>query len=273
MVQEAPILFEKVDDHIGVITLNRPNTLNALCFDTLHQMKALFDQLSTDLDTRVLILTGAGKGFCAGADLKDALSDDSVWDEKRGPVQSDYLMQQAYANVASGLRKLPQPVIAAVNGVAAGAGFSLTLACDVRIAVPTAKFNCAFTSIGLGGGDVSSSYYLPKILGPSLAAELMYSGRFIEAEESLHQGLISRICEPNELMHSAVAMAKQFVNNTSPFGLRATKEVFNLSLEGLSLDQMLHIENRNQVLALQTSDFKNSVESWLNGEKFTYADK
>ncbi len=273
MTVESLVVFEKIDTHVGLLTLRRPQRLNALSFTAVKQLQALLDRLMDDIDTRVVILTGAGKGFCAGADLKAQVSgEQGAWDASKGRIQSDYLMQQAYASITAKLRRIPQPLIAAVNGVAAGAGFSLALACDVRIASPRARFNCAFTSIGLGGGDVGSSYFLPKILGSSLAAELMYSGRFIEADEALATGLVSRVCDDQSLLESAIEMARQFVTNTSPFGLRITKETINHVSEGMSLEQVLQLENRNQVMALQTADFSESVSAWTRNEKHVYTD-
>ena len=269
----SEISVQVLDEHVMTLTLNRPKRLNALSFAILNELNAFLDELAHNMDIRVLIICGSGRAFCAGADLKAVTSgEQGPWDARRGKIQSDYQMQRAYAGLISRLRVIPQPIIAAVNGPAIGAGFSIAMASDIRLASPAAEFNCAFTSIGLGGGDMGSSYFLPKLVGNSLAAELIYTGRTIDAEEALSHGILSRIVEADILLDSARELALEIIANTSPFGLRVSKETLNAVTEGLSLEQALALENRNQVLALQTEDFSASVSAWVDRRKYKYRD-
>ncbi len=267
------VTTEKPRPHIGVITLNRPERYNALSFEVLKDIHTALDDISKDLDTRVVIITGAGKGFCAGADLKDGFASGKKWNGDIGPTQDRYLMQQAFGSLPVKIRQIPQPVICAVNGPAAGGGFAIALASDLRICTTTAKFNAAFIRIGIGAADMAVSYFLPKAVGPALASELMYTGRFVEADEALRCGLVSRVVEPEKLMDTALGLAGEMVKHASPFGLRITKEALNLVQGGLSLDEAVHIENRNQVMALQTQDFMQAVSAWAQKKTPEYKDR
>jgi enoyl-CoA hydratase len=266
--------IERPRAHVAVVTLNRPDRLNALSFRLLRDLYAVLDELDTDLDTRVVIVTGAGAGFCAGFDLKAAAeAENGPWQPGLGPLQDQYRMQQAYGGLIARLRSIPQPLIAAVNGAAAGGGLSIALACDLRVAAPEAKFNCAFTKIGLGGGEMGTSYFLPKLLGSARAAELMYTGRMVQAREALEIGLVSRIVEGEQLLEAALELAQQMVESATPFGLRITKELLNQVYSGMSLDAVLHLENRNQVLATQTKDATAAMRAWARRQKPEYQDE
>jgi len=267
------VKVERPKPHVAVVTLDRPDRYNALSYAMIRDLARELDGLMTDLDSRVVILTGSGKGFCAGADLKaGATGENGLWEKGLGNIQEKYRMQQAYGDLILKLRRLPQPVIAAINGPAAGGGFSLALACDLRICTPGTKFNCAYTRLGIGGAEMASSYFLPKLIGPALASELMYTGRFVDADEALRIGLVSRIIEDSELLDSAHELASEMVRHASPFGLRITKEAINLVQGGLSLEEAVHIENRNQVLALQTQDFMTAVASWMQKKEPEFKD-
>jgi enoyl-CoA hydratase len=270
----SQIELDRPRPHIAVITMNRPERFNALSYQVTREFFAVLDELESDLDSRVVIVTGAGRGFCSGFDLKAAAGgENGPWQEGLGPLQDQYRMQQAYGDLIVRLRKIPQPLIAAVNGAAAGGGFSIALACDLRIAAPEAKFNCAFTKIGLGGGEMGSSYFLPKLLGSALAADLMYTGRMVHAPEALEIGLVSRLVERDQLMEVALEMAQLMVDSATPFGLRITKEVFDLVQSGMSLETAVHIENRNQVLGVQTKDAAAAMVAWAQAEKPKFRDE
>jgi enoyl-CoA hydratase len=260
--------------HIALLTLNRPERFNAISYQALRELYAVLDELESDLDTRVVIMTGAGRGFCSGFDLKAAAEgENGPWEEGLGEIQNQYRMQQAYGGLVVRLRKIPQPLIAAVNGAAAGGGLSVALACDLRIAAPEAKFNCAFTRIGLGGGEMGSSYFLPKLLGSAMAAELMYTGRMVSAEEALQIGLVSRVVEPDRLLETALELAQEMVDSATPFGLRITKEVIEQAQSGMSLEAVVQIENRNQVLAGRTKDASAAGLAWTSQQKPSYGDE
>jgi len=259
------------DGHIGLITLNRPDRLNALSHTMVRELLELFHQLDEDLDTRVVILTGEGRGFCAGADLKGG-DGEGAWDDTLGPIQSQYRLQRGYASLVVRLREIPQPVIAAVNGVAAGGGLCLALASDVRYASESARFNCAFVKLGLSGGELGTSYFLPRIVGASKAAELMYTGRLIDAQAALDADLVSKVVPDGEVVAAARELALEMLGN-APFALRMTKEVFNFGLCAPSLEHQIHVENRTQTINFFTDDFREGAMSFIEKRSPEYGDK
>ncbi len=262
------------EDGLGVLTLNRPEARNAVSFTMLRELRQVLDELDQDVKTRVVVLHGAGKGFCSGADIRggSGKKEDTVWEEGLGKVQMAARMQNAYGRVTQRLREIHQPLIAAVHGSAVGAGFSLAMTCDVRLASPSAKFAPSFIRIGITGGDMGSAFFLPKIVGPALAAEILFTGRDVSAEEALAIGLVNRIVEEEKLLEEAKEMGRAMIATASPFGMRLTKEMLNLSLSGASLETMLHVENRSQVLALQTGDFFEAVAAFMQKRPPKYRD-
>jgi enoyl-CoA hydratase len=264
------LLLEK-RGHIGIITLNRPHRLNALSHTLVRELHQLFNQLDEDLDTRVLIVTGAGRGFCAGADLKGG-DGETVWDESLGQIQSQYRLQEGYANLVIRMRQIPQPIIAAVNGPASGGGLCLALASDVRFAAESARFNCAFVKLGLSGCEMGSSYFLPRIVGASMAAELMYTGRLIDAKTALEIGLVSKVVADGQVLDAASELANEMVGN-APLALRMTKEVLNFGLCAPSLENQIHMENRTQTINFFTDDFREGAMSFLEKRKPNYQDQ
>ena len=246
---------------IGLLTLRRPEKLNAIDYPMLRELREFFDDHHRDLDCRVILITGEGRGFCAGLDLREEHPPGS-WHEGQGPVQELFTFQEDIADLVVKMRRCPQPLIACVNGPAAGGGLSIAVACDVRIGTPTAGFACAFLNLGLSGCDVGSSYHLPKIVGSALASDMIYSGRMVTAEEALEARLLMRIHPPEQLIDEGFAMAQRWVERSSPFGLRLSKEVLNESVTGISLENALKLENRSQVLAMQTEDSVEAKAAW-----------
>jgi enoyl-CoA hydratase len=255
------LVFER-SGPVGVLTMNRPERLNAIDHGMLRELRAFFDERHRDYETRIIIMTGAGRGFCAGLDLK-ASGTQGQWQPGVGPVQDIYTFQEDIADVVVKMRRCPQPLIAAVNGPATGGGLSFAIACDMRIGTAHARFACSFLNLGLGGADVGSSYFLPKIVGSAHAADMLYSGRLVDAEEALGMGLITKIVEPESLLPAAMKLAEGIVAKASPMGLRLTKEVLNETLTGISLENALKLENRNQILAGQTADSAEARSAWL----------
>lgn len=240
---------------IRVVTLNRPQRMNALSFLAFQELQRLSEQMADEDDVRVLILTGAGRGFCAGLDLDDAatLSGMTVAEFMRG--------QESWARSITSFRRLAKPVIAAVNGAAAGAGFSLALAADFRIAATTARFNAAFIRIGLTGGDCGSSWLLPRIVGLGHASEILLTGRFVDAEEAARIGLVNRVVPADQLMDAALDLADAIAGN-SPMGVRLTKQALQSNAAEPSLDVALEVENRNQALASRTEDMSEGLRAF-----------
>lgn len=241
--------------------MNRPERLNAIDHEMLRSLRRFFDERHRDYETRMIIVTGAGRGFCAGLDLK-ASGEQGQWQPGVGPVQDVYTFQEDIADLVVKMRRCPQPLIAAVNGAATGGGLSIAIASDMRIGTEMARFACSYLNLGLGGADVGSSYHLPKIVGAAHAADLLYSGRIIDAAEAKEMGLITRIVSHEELLPTALRMAEGIVAKASPLGLRLTKEVLNETVTGISLENALKLENRNQILASQTADAREARSAW-----------
>jgi enoyl-CoA hydratase len=246
---------------VTLLTLNRPERLNALSHGLLRRLDEILDSLLYDYTQRVVVLAGTGRGFCAGIDLK-AQADGTRWVEGVGDVQATYALQEAVGRVIVKLRRIPQPVIAAVRGVAAGGGLSLACAADLRIAEPDARFNPAFVKLGVSGGDMGSSWFLPRIVGYENAAEMLYTGEEIAADRALDMGLVSRIVPDGTAVEAAVALAADMCT-LAPFTTRATKSLLNLSREGASLEQMIEFENRTQIMMTMTDDFREATTAFL----------
>ncbi|MBI5948180.1 MAG: enoyl-CoA hydratase/isomerase family protein [Chloroflexi bacterium] len=246
---------------IGILTLNRPERLNAIDHQMLRELRAFFDERHRDYATRVIIITGAGRGFCAGLDLK-AGGEQGQWQAGVGPVQDSYTFQEDIADLVVKMRRCPQPIISCVNGAATGGGLSIAIASDIRIGTEMARFACSYVNLGLSGCDVGSSYHLPKIVGAAHAADMIYSGRIVDAPEAKEMGLITKILPQDELVPAAIAIAKQMIARSSPLGLRLSKEVLNETVTGISLENALKLENRNQILAGRTADSAEAISAW-----------
>ena len=215
---------------IGVLTLNRPDKLNAISLEFANELNTFFAELRRNLQTRVIIVRNEGQVFSAGIDLQDVgkVMEGATSESGLGKMQYGYRFGQIYQEIVMNMRQAPQPLIAAIRGPAVGAGFSLAMACDVRIAGESARFSAAFVRVGLSGGDMGSSYFLPRLIGLSRAAEYLFTGRFIEATTAERIGLVSRIVPDNEVDAAALGLAEEMLQ-VSPFGLRMTKEVLNLN--------------------------------------------
>ena len=173
-----------VEDGMGIVTLNRPESLNALDPALIDALNVYFQGLQRNRDTRLVVLKGAGANFCAGLDLKHAMKRRAGQQEPPGVTES-LDSQRRIADIVMLMRRCPQPILALINGAAAGGGFALALASDIRIATRSARMNCAFIKLGLGGCDIGTSYFLPRLVGVSVASELILTGRFIGAERAL----------------------------------------------------------------------------------------
>jgi enoyl-CoA hydratase/carnithine racemase len=243
------LLVDRPRAGIAVATLNRPDHLNALTFQMFEELAQLAADISADDRVRVLVLTGAGRGFCAGLDLRDAAT-------LPGMTTAMFLDgQERWSRAVTSFRRLPKPVIAAVNGPAAGAGFSLALAADIRIAAPDARFNAAFIKIGLTGGDCGSSWMLPRIVGLGHAYEILLTGRLVEADEAARIGLVNRVVPAEDLLPATLDTAELIAAN-SPLGVRLTKQMVQVNVDAPSLEAAVELENRNQTLSAGTQDME-----------------
>jgi len=249
----APVADLEVDHPAPGVTrlrLNRPERLNALTPDLLTALKEQLDIVGVDPICRAVVLTGAGRGFCAGADLQHV--DQSADDNKGRPAQ---LMpgQAMWSAITPKLRSVRQPVICAVNGPAVGAGLALVLGSDIRIAAASASFAVSFVRVGLSGADMGTSWLLPRLVGVARAQELMLTGRRFDADEALRIGLVVDVVPDEELEDRALRFADLLLAN-SPFGVAMTKEVMWSSLEIAALETAIAMETRTQALCACTDD-------------------
>ena len=231
--------------------------MTAELVEELHQA---LDAAARDRSCRAVILTGAGRGFCAGLDLTGYGTPPGA--EGLGRVQAGMATQKHIAALIPKLRSLPQPVIAAVNGPAAGGGLALALGSDIRIASTSARFNVAFVRIGLSGCDIGVSWLLPRLIGASRAWELMLTGRIIDAARASELGLVSDVVDDDALLDRALGIAAEIAAN-SPWGVAQTKEVMWSQLEVGSLQAGIDLENRTQLLASHTNDLQEAVAAFL----------
>jgi enoyl-CoA hydratase len=238
---------------VALLTLDRPDRLNALNRELVEDLHMALDDVAEDEGVRVVVLTGAGRGFCAGLDLKEPMTGDGV--------VGSLAAQERIAGLMLKLHALPQPVIAAVNGAAAGGGLALALASDVRLAAPEARFNVAFVKIGVSGADMGTSYFLPRIVGLGHASELMLTGRLVEAEEAARIGLANRVVPAGGLLEAAAELAAEIVAN-APFGVRMTKEVLAHNVDAQSAAAAIALENRTQILAVQTGQIVEAMTAF-----------
>ncbi len=266
MADYESITLTTPEDGILVATLDRPEKYNALTLGMFTALGALFRDTATDRSVRAVILTGAGKGFCSGMDLDDAAKLSAY-------SANEYVtLQQGFGQVAAEMRRCTTPIIAAVNGAAAGAGFSVALAADIRIASTAAKFNAAFIRIGLTGGDVGSSYLLPRIVGLGVATEILMTGRFVLPEEAHRIGLVTSVVEPDALMEAALSTARSIAANT-PLGIRLTKQVIQTNIDASSIEAALELESRNQTLAVGNADFQEALSAFLEKRPPKFTDR
>lgn len=264
-----PTVEVESGDHIAIVYLNRPERLNAIDRQMADELLAALNCLRDNLDCRVVILTGRGRGFSAGLDLQE---DPRRATDPPGEPQARYRVVQRMATIASTLRAIPQPVIAAVNGPAAGGGMGIALACDVRVASESAVFLPSFATIGLSAGEMGTSFFLPRIVGSEHAARVLYTAARVSAQEAKELGLVSRVVQDGEALAEARKLAGDMVRSVSPLGLRLTKELLNVSAGATSLEMVLHLENRGQALAVLTEDHREAVRAFRKRRPPMYRD-
>jgi enoyl-CoA hydratase len=242
-------------DSVLLLTLNRPERMNAITFQMFDELHHLLAAVRRDDSVRAVIVTGAGRGFCAGLDLDDA--------EKLPAMSANEMMlgQEHWAGAFEAFHDLPQPVIAAVNGAAAGGGLGLALAADIRLASEAARFNAAFVRIGLSAGDVGVSWSLPRVVGLGHAAEIMLTGDFLDARQAERIGLVNRVVAGEGLLEEALALAERIASN-SPFGVTLTKRVLMANVDAGSLRNAVEVENRGQTLATRGKDYEESLSAF-----------
>jgi len=242
------------------LTLNRPESLNAINEQMVSDMRDYFGGLAENSYTRIVVMRGAGRAFCAGLDIKEG---SARRDADKPPLFGGGMGFQGYlAEVYIRMRRCPQPIVSLVHGPACGGGFSFVLASDIRIAGASTRMNAAFIRIGLSACDMGSSYFLPRLVGTSVASELMLTGRFINAERALSTNLVSEVVADDDLEAAAEPYIKEMLT-TSPMGLRLTKEGLNMAIDAAGLEAAMAIENRNQLMCSRTNDAREGMQAFL----------
>ncbi len=254
------LLFEEKEPSIGIVTMNRADQLNAINLDMLKDFETLFHALCQDDSIRVLIITGAGRGYSSGADLNDAIANRKA-EAFTEPEKFLKIAQERYASLILGMRKIPQPIISAVNGPAAGGGLCMALASDIRVASPQAYFVASFINIGLSGGELGSSFLLPRLIGLSHAADMLFTGRKISADEAEKTGLVNKVVPRENLLETALSYARMMVGK-SVGGLKLTKRVLDENLHAPSLESAMNLENRNQTLMVFSGEFFKLIQAF-----------
>lgn len=252
LIREAP------SDGVVLLRFNRPERLNALNEELVGELQQALATLATEYDVRVVILTGAGRGFCSGIDVRNF--GPSMLDAN-DPAIDRMRFQERMAALPKAVRALPQPVIAAVNGPAVGGGLALCLASDVRICSASASFANAAILLGLSGAEMGMSYYLPRIVGLSVAADWMLTGRNVSAEEAFQRGLVSELVDDEHLLDRALERASQ-IAALSPLGVQMTKRTLQVNTDASDLTAAVELENRNQVITHATQEAADARERW-----------
>src|SRR3989440_7004323 len=263
------LLVDEPAKHVRRITLNRPEQLNAMTAELCEALHSQLREIATDRTCRAVILTGAGRGFCAGLDLHGygAAPENEGSDEPRDRLAT----QQHLSTLILALRALPQPVIAAVNGPAAGFGLALALGCDIRYAAPEAVFRAAFINIGVSNCDMATSWLLPRLIGASRSHELMLTGRRVGAEEALQMGLVADVAGEGRVAERALEAAVQ-IASLAPWGVRLTKRGVWTALEIPSEQAAIEYEDRQQIMATFGRALPEAVGAFLEKRPADFAD-
>jgi len=240
---------------VATITLSRPDRLNALTFEVYAELRDLFASLAHEPDVKAVIITGEGRGFCSGGDV-DAIIGELLKKDMTELLSFTRMTGALIANI----RAVPVPVIAAINGVAAGAGAVIALASDFRLAVPTASLAFLFTKVGLAGADMGAAYLLPRVVGMARATELLMLGDRISAEDALRIGLVNRVVAPEALMDEARAFAARLAAGPS-FALGMTKTLLNQELD-IDFASAIEAEAQGQAICMQTPSFRQAYEAF-----------
>jgi enoyl-CoA hydratase len=255
------VLVDRPRPDVAVVTLNRPDRLNALSFGLVDELHATLDAIDRDNSCRIVVLTGAGRGFCSGLDLA-GVEGSSTSEGTSGP-RAGMLSQAHIAELPLRIRRMQQPVIAAVNGPAYGGGFALALACDIRLAAPEAHFGSQFIKVGVSGCDIGISYMLPRLIGASRAFELMLTARRVDADEAAAIGLVGEVTGPGGAVVDRALEIAGTICEYTPFGVIMTKEVMRANLDAPNLESAIHLENRTQILASTGGDMAEAAAAFM----------
>ena len=265
---------QTTDDDIAIVTLTRPERRNALSNRTLDQLHGVVDEIAADPAIRVVVITGEGVGFCAGADMKAGPEDmanletplGTLLERTQGQIARTFMSQELMASLFEKIHRLRQPVIAAVNGAAHGGGFALALACDIRFASESASFGAVFIKRGVSACDMGTSYHLPRLVGASRSAELLLTGRVFDAAEARDMGLVLDVVPDGEVVDRALVTARQIAAN-GPLAVWMTKETMWQTVDSSSLRHALDLENRTQIMCTATGELTRAFEAFREGRE------
>ena len=264
------ITIEKPRPGITVIKMNRPDRMNAMAFDVMVPLKEALEEVSFDNSTRVVILTGEGKGFCSGADLKDP-GYLSIFDGLTMPGIARRAMK-VLDDVMHAVQTMPQPVISAINGPAIGGGFCLSMITDIRIASETAVFRAAGINNGLTSAELGLSYTLPRAIGSTRAFEIMLTGRDVVAEEAERIGIVSKVVPPEKLMDTCYEMAGQILQH-SHIGVELSKQMLWAGMQASNLHSHMNHEGHAQLyVRMTTKNFEEAIKARKENRKPDFKD-
>jgi enoyl-CoA hydratase/carnithine racemase len=254
----------ELTDGVATVTLDRPDKLNALTFEAYADLRDLLGELPHRGDARVLVVTGAGRGFCSGGDVEEIIGE-----LQRMEAAELLEFTRMTGAVVKALRECPLPVIAAVNGIAAGAGSVIALASDFRLLARSASFAFLFTRVGLAGADMGSAYLLPRIVGLGRATELLVLGDQVDAEQAERIGLATRVVEDDELAEAAQALARRLADGPA-FAYSTTKVLLTRELD-MDLGSAIELEAMTQALLMNSQDHREFYAAWREGRKPAWA--
>jgi len=272
---ESSVEVATTDDHIAIITLNRPERRNALSNRVLGALHRTFDEIAGDPAIRVVVITGAGTAFCSGADMKAGPADmtdtgggpvGDLLPRVQGAVTRTFASQEHMASLFEKIHRFRQPVIAAVNGAAHGGGFALALASDIRFAARSATFGAVFIKRGVSACDMGTSYLLPRLVGASRSAELLLTGRVFDADEAERIGLVLDVVDDGMVVDRALVTAREIAAN-GPLAVWMTKETMWQTVDSPSLRHALDLENRTQIMCTGTGELTAAFEAFRDGRE------
>jgi enoyl-CoA hydratase len=266
----AQVRIDRPQPHTAVVTLDRPERLNAMSIELVIELDERLEEIAADNDTWVVVLTGAGRAFCSGLDLKDYGIIPNIDGLTVGRIAQRSM--RYYSRLILSLRRMPQPVIAAVNGPAYGGGMCLTLGAEMRLAAESATFNATGIVNGLTSTELAASWLLPRLVGAAHSNDMLLTGRRIDAAEAFRMGLVSRVIPDADLLDEALAIAARMCE-FSPYGLAMTKDILWVNLENPSLEAAIEIEDRNQLMLGFTENLPEAIRAFDAGRDPVYTDE
>lgn len=262
MTDNSPehFLWQLDDNGVATVTLNRPERKNPLTFESYAELRDTFRSLVHNNDVKAVVITGAGGNFCSGGDVHEIIGPLTKMDMK-----SLLKFTRMTGDLVKAMRHCPQPIIAAIDGICAGAGAAIAMASDLRYGTPRAKTAFLFTRVGLAGADMGACAILPRIIGQGRASELLFTGRSMSAEEGERWGFFNALYEPDQLLDSAIASAAKLAAGPN-FAHGVTKNQLNLEWD-MSLDAAIEAEAQAQAICMQTGDFERAYKAFVNKQK------